>query len=99
MPAGNLTSHPQKQLLYAGSGVRSMRVFALALLVVLSSASVVCAEGPSLTLDLGQSGTKQTAVVLQILALLTVLSLAPALFIMVTSFTRMSRMLGYRRSH
>ena len=36
----------------------------------------VHAEGPSLTLDLGQGGPKQTAVVLQILALLTVLTLA-----------------------
>ena len=32
---------------------------------------------PSVTIDLGQPGPKGTAVVLQILALLTVLSLAP----------------------
>lgn len=61
------------------------------------SASSVHAEGPSLTLDLGQGGPKQTAVVLQVLALLTVLSLAPAMFIMVTSFTRMVIVLSFLR--
>ena len=55
------------------------------------------AQGPSLTIDLGNGGTKQTAVVLQILALLTVLSLAPAVFIMVTSFTRMVIVLSFLR--
>lgn len=52
---------------------------------------------PSVTIDLGQTGPKQTAVVLQILALLTVLSLAPAFFIMVTSFTRIVIVLSFLR--
>jgi len=52
---------------------------------------------PSVTIDLGQTGPKQTAVVIQILALLTVLSLAPALFIMVTSFTRIVIVLSFIR--
>jgi len=69
----------------------------LFLIVCLVSASVAHAEGPTLMLDLGGGGTKQTAVVLQILALLTVLSLAPALFIMVTSFTRMVIVLSFLR--
>lgn len=69
----------------------------LVLMVCLVSASIAHAEGPTLTLDLGGGGTKQTAVVLQILALLTVLSLAPALFIMVTSFTRMVIVLSFLR--
>ncbi len=69
----------------------------LGLIVCLFSASSASAEGPSLTIDLGQNGTKQTAVVLQILALLTVLSLAPAMFIMVTSFTRMVIVLSFLR--
>ena len=76
-----------------------LRGLCLALMVFggLCMASSVHAEGPSLTLDLGQSGPKQTAVVLQILALLTVLSLAPAMFIMVTSFTRMVIVLSFLR--
>jgi flagellar biosynthetic protein FliP len=52
---------------------------------------------PSVTIDLGQTGPKQTAVVLQILALLTVLSLAPAFFIMVTCFTRVVIVLSFLR--
>lgn len=55
------------------------------------------AGGPSLTLDFGPDGPKQTAVVIQVLILLTVLSLAPALFIMVTSFTRIVIVLSFLR--
>jgi flagellar biosynthesis protein FliP len=55
------------------------------------------AEGPSLTLDFGSAGRGQTAVVIQILALLTVLSLAPAFMIMVTSFTRIVIVLSFLR--
>ncbi len=55
------------------------------------------ATGPSVSLDLGSDAPKQTAVVIQILMLLTVLSLAPALFIMVTSFTRIVIVLSFLR--
>ncbi len=69
----------------------------LVFFIVPLDGSPVLAQGPSVTIDLGQQGPKQTAVVLQILALLTVLSLAPALFIMVTSFTRMVIVLSFLR--
>ena len=72
----------------------------LVALVCLSLGMVQDAIGganPSVTIDLGQTGPKQTAVVLQILALLTVLSLAPAFFIMVTSFTRVVIVLSFLR--
>ncbi len=55
------------------------------------------AEGPSITIDLGSKGRGQTSVVVQILALLTVLSLAPAMFIMMTSFTRIVIVLSFLR--
>jgi flagellar biosynthetic protein FliP len=61
------------------------------------SQDAIGAANPSVTIDLGQTGPKQTAVVLQILALLTVLSLAPAFFIMVTSFTRVVIVLSFLR--
>jgi flagellar biosynthesis protein FliP len=64
---------------------------------LLTSLSDASASGPSLTLDFGPDGPKQTAVVIQILILLTVLSLAPALFIMVTSFTRIVIVLSFLR--
>lgn len=54
-------------------------------------------DGPSLTIDFGRSGQGQVAVVLQILALLTVLSLVPAVFIMATSFTRIVIVLSFLR--
>ena len=63
----------------------------------LVSAVDVLAAGPSVTIDLGSDGAKHTAVVVQILILLTVLSLAPALFIMVTSFTRIVIVLSFLR--
>ena len=78
------------------TGLAALSIVVLALGCLISVPSVY-AEGPSLTLDLGQSGPKQTAVVLQVLALLTVLSLAPAMFIMVTSFTRMVIVLSFLR--
>jgi len=75
-------------------------ILLLVALVCLSFGMVQEAIGganPSVTIDLGQTGPKQTAVVLQILALLTVLSLAPAFFIMVTSFTRVVIVLSFLR--
>ena len=57
----------------------------------------VWAAGPSVSIDLGSDGPKQSAVVIQILILLTVLSLAPAFFIMVTSFTRIVIVLSFLR--
>jgi flagellar biosynthetic protein FliP len=59
--------------------------------------SEAVAGGPSVSIDFGADGPKQTAVVIQILILLTVLSLAPALFIMVTSFTRIVIVLAFLR--
>jgi flagellar biosynthetic protein FliP len=67
---------------------------ALTCLVVTADA---WAAGPSVSIDLGSDAPKQTAVVIQILILLTILSLAPALFIMVTSFTRIVIVLSFLR--
>ncbi|MFN3680433.1 MAG: flagellar type III secretion system pore protein FliP [Nitrospira sp.] len=55
------------------------------------------ASGATISIDLGSDSPKQTAAVIQILILLTVLSLAPALFIMVTSFTRIVIVLSFLR--
>lgn len=57
------------------------------------------AERPALTISLGgAAGPQQLPATLQILALLTVLSLAPALAVMVTSFTRILIVLSFTRS-
>lgn len=70
---------------------------ALATVICLVLPNLVSAAGPSVSIDLGSDSPKQTAVVIQILILLTVLSLAPALFIMVTSFTRIVIVLSFLR--
>jgi flagellar biosynthetic protein FliP len=76
------------------------RVAAIVLILGLGvplQAGSVWAASPSITIDLGGGSGGQTAVVIQILALLTVLSLAPAFFIMVTSFTRIVIVLSFLR--
>jgi flagellar biosynthetic protein FliP len=66
-------------------------------LTVIFTSLTAFAAGPSITIDLGGGSRGQVAVVIQILALLTVLSLAPAMFIMMTSFTRIVIVLSFLR--
>ena len=70
---------------------------AVAVAVLLATPTETLAGGPSISIDLGGDASNHTAVVVQILILLTVLSLAPALFIMVTSFTRIVIVLSFLR--
>ena len=63
---------------------------------ILSSPKIAWAAG--ITLDLGNSATQQTGTSLQILMLLTVLSLAPAVLMMMTSFTRIIIVLSFVRN-
>ena len=67
----------------------------LALVVFLMMSTPAAAQ--NLSLDLGE-GTTTTARIVQLLALLTVLSLAPSIIIMVTSFTRIVVVLAFLRS-
>jgi flagellar biosynthetic protein FliP len=52
----------------------------------------------TLSLDLGDGGGSATARIVQLLALLTVLSLAPSILVMVTSFTRIVVVLSFLRT-
>jgi flagellar biosynthetic protein FliP len=56
------------------------------------------ALGQSMTLDLGDNTGSTTARMLQILAFLTVMSLAPSILVMVTSFTRIVVVLSFLRT-
>lgn len=75
-----------------------MRRLALALLFLIGSVAAAHAQ----TIDLSQlipaGGSSATARVLQMVAILTVLSVAPGLLIMVTSFTRFIVALSFLRS-
>jgi flagellar biosynthetic protein FliP len=66
-------------------------------LIVLAVLAVTPAAAQTLTLDLGQgAGVTQRA--LQLIALITVLSLAPSILVMVTSFTRIVVVLSLLRA-
>jgi flagellar biosynthetic protein FliP len=65
----------------------------LGLLALTASA----AFGQAFTLDLGDGGTS-TGRIVQLLILMTVLSLAPSILVMVTSFTRLVVVLSFLRS-
>jgi flagellar biosynthetic protein FliP len=74
------------------------RIVCLALLTVMVMIDPAMAQ--SLTLDLGEDGPDGsfTGRLIQIVGLLTVLSLAPSILIMMTSFTRLIVVLSFLRS-
>ncbi len=69
--------------------------------LVLAVAGGAFLAGPAgaqaLSLDLGEGGGSVTSRIVQMLALLTVLSLAPSILVMVTSFTRIIVVLSFLR--
>ncbi|MEN6467013.1 MAG: flagellar type III secretion system pore protein FliP [Syntrophaceae bacterium] len=81
-------------------GKKIKAALALAIvLAVLASAAPVCPEPmpiPSVSINLAGKGD-QTSTVIQLIVLLTVLSLAPAILIMLTSFTRIVVVLSLLR--
>ena len=56
------------------------------------------AAAQSLSLDLGEGGGETTARIIQIIALITVLTLAPSILVMVTSFVRIMVVLSFLRT-
>ena len=71
------------------------RRLALALLALVATAGAAAAQ--TVTVDLGE-GSSATSRIVQLVALLTVLSLAPSILVMVTSFTRIVVVLSFLRS-
>lgn len=73
----------------------------LLLLVVFSVFSVTVSAAdpiPNISVQLGDSGGKPSTSSLSILLLVTVLSIAPAILVLMTSFTRIVVVLGFVRS-
>jgi len=67
------------------------------LFFVLPDAAQAQSSAPSFSFNLGDQAPDQWSKAIQILILLTVLSLAPAIFIMMTSFTRIVVVLSFLR--
>jgi flagellar biosynthetic protein FliP len=66
--------------------------------VLIALFAALPAAAQSLTLDLGEAGGSTTGRIVQLMVLLTVLSLAPAILITVTSFTRIIIVLSFLRN-
>ncbi len=73
------------------------RIFFLAALFLSIGLGVESAHAQELSLDMG-SGGSATARMIQMILLITVLSLAPSLLVMVTSFTRVIIVLSFVRT-
>lgn len=72
-----------------------LRKIAIALTVLCLTALPAAAQ--SVNIDLGDTGGSSTARIVQLVLLLTVLSVAPSILIMVTSFTRIAVVLSITR--
>lgn len=75
-----------------------MKKLFLAAALVLLSATAAAAQAPDLNTLLPAGGGSAAARIIQLVALLTVLSIAPGLLVMVTSFTRFVVALSFLRS-
>ena len=70
-----------------------------ALLLFMTKDALAAPLIPSVNVDVGSSGKPQdVAVTLQVMALLTILSLAPGILIMTTSFVRIVVVIGFLRN-
>lgn len=77
--------------------LRCPAVWAGAVLALVLSAAATPVVAQNLTLDLGD-GPSSTARIVQLFALITVISLAPSILVMVTSFTRIVVVLSFLRT-
>ncbi|MGP0060190.1 MAG: flagellar type III secretion system pore protein FliP [Beijerinckiaceae bacterium] len=75
-----------------------MKKLFFAVALVLASATAAAAQVPDLNTLLPSGGGSAAARIIQLVALLTVLSIAPGLLVMVTSFTRIVVALSFLRS-
>ena len=75
-----------------------MRRLGLALLILAASATAAAAQSIDLGNLLPQAGGTASGRIVQVVGLLTVLSIAPGLLVMVTSFTRFSIAFSFLRS-
>lgn len=80
-------------------GIFKSRSFWAGLSVVFGLAAFVgIAEAQTLSLDLGEGGGDATARIIQLVVLIAVLSLAPSILVMMTSFVRIIIVLSFLRT-
>lgn len=86
----------------SGKGSAGKRLALAGLLALSIGVAGGLAAGPalaqSMTFDLGDAGGSTTGRIVQMVALITVLSLAPSILIMMTAFTRIVIVLSFLRS-
>jgi len=82
--------------------VTRRRLLLAGLTAVAGLVAVLAAAGPSMaqtiSFDLGEGGGDATGRIVQLIVLITVLSIAPAILVMVTSFTRIIIVLSFVRT-
>ena len=80
--------------------IRRILVLGATLSATITAVAILAfpAAAQTMSLDMGEGGGSSTARIIQLLAVLTVLSLAPSLLIMVTSFTRIIIVLSFLRT-
>ena len=76
----------------------SRRLLARIAFAAILTLAPLAARAQSLSIDLGGEGGTSTARIVQLVVLLTVLSLAPAILVTVTSFTRIIVVLSFLRN-
>ena len=87
-----------RHILSSSNSGRIKRVLLLMLLVLGLIGNAEPAMAAGLTLDFGTTTAEQTSSSLQLLLLLTVLSIAPAILVLMTSFTRIIIVLSFVRN-
>ena len=74
------------------------RRWTLVLVALAAMLAAGAAAAQTVTLDLGDTGGSATGRIIQLMALVTILSLAPAILVTVTSFTRIIIVLSFLRN-
>ena len=80
---------------------RGKALLAVTAVLVVALGAIILAEpalAQTFSLDMGKGGGSATARIIQLVALMTVLTIAPSIVIMVTSFTRIVIVLGFMRT-
>ena len=100
MQIGNRKMQDKRKDISRGKGILPLALFTFYFALFLLPAAAFCTTIPlpSVQIGVGQADNPhQVSVLLQVVALLTILSLAPAILILMTSFTRLAVVFSFLR--